>query len=150
MTDTDARAVSTAVGYVLVLGIATLLVTGLLFAGSDFVADQREETLRNELRVLGQQVADDLAAADRLVRASDGRTAVTVTRDLPETATGSSYSVEVVPNGGSPTTIVLTSADPEVTVEVTVRVETAVDATTVTGGRIAIDYTGSALEVQSG
>lgn len=146
----DGRGVSTAVGYVLVLGIVTLLVTGLLYASSDFVADQREQTVRNELRVLGQQVADDLAAADRLVRASDGATVVTVTRALPETVTDTTYTVEVVPGAGPPTTIVLTSADPEVEVEVTVRVESDVVASTVAGGRIDVVHTASGLEVQNG
>lgn len=148
MTDPDARAVSTILGYVLVLGIVTLLLTGLLFASTDFVADQREETVRSELRVLGQQVADDLAAADRLVRASDGGTTVTVARTLPDEVTGVSYTVEVKPGASQPTTIVMASPDPEVTVEVNVWVETDVAASTVTGGRIEVVYTGTALEVQ--
>lgn len=149
MTDSDDRAVSTTVGYVLALGIVTLLLTGLLFAGTDFVAGQREQTVRNELRVLGQQVADDLAAVDRLVRASDSGTAVTVVLALPEEVTGSAYTIDVDPAAGQPTTLVLQSADPEVTVEVRVRVATGVVASTVTGGEIEIVYTGSALAVQN-
>lgn len=150
MTDAGERAVSTTMGYVLVLGIVTLLLTGLLFASTDFVTDQREGTVRNELRVVGQQVADDLAAADRLVRASDGGTAVTVARDLPDEVTGSPYTVDVDLGAGPPVTVVLESSDPEVTVEVNVWVETDVAASTVTGGRIEVVYTGSALEVQRG
>lgn len=148
MTDSDDRAVSTTVGYVLVLGIVTLLLTGMLFAGTDFVAGQREQTVRNELRVLGQQVADDLAAADRLVRASDGRTAVTVTSALPEEVTGSGYTVDIDPGAAPPTTLVLESSDPEVTVEVRVRLATGVVASRVSGGEIEIVYTGSGLAVR--
>lgn len=148
MTDSDDRAVSTTVGYVLALGIVTLLLTGMLFAGTDFVAGQREQTVRNELRVLGQQVADDLAAADRLVRASDGGTAVTVTSALPEEVTGSAYTVDIDPGAGPPTALVLESSDPEVTVEVRVRVATGVVASRVSGGEIEIVYTGSALAVR--
>lgn len=148
MTDAGARAVSTTLGYVLMLGIVTLLLTGLLFASTDFVADQREGTVRSELRVLGQQVADDLAAADRLVRASDGGTTVTVARTLPNEVTGTAYTVAVKPGASQPTTLVLASPDTDVTVEVNVWVETDVVASTVTGGRIEVVYTGTALEVQ--
>lgn len=148
MIETDERAVSTTLGYVLSLGIVTLLLTGVLFASTDFVDDQREQTVRNELRVLGQQVADDLSAADRLVRAGEAGMAVTVTRDLPDTVTGSAYTVEVDPGAGPPTVIVLETADPAVTVEVLVRVETGVLASTVTGERVEVAYTGSALEVR--
>lgn len=148
MTEGDDRAVSTTLGYVLALGIVTVLLTGILFAGTDFVAGQREQTVRNELRVLGQQVADDLAAADRLVRASDGGTAVTVTPALPEEVTGSAYTIDIDPGAAPPTTLVLESADPQVTVEVQVRVATGVVASTVSGGVIEIVYTGSALEVR--
>lgn len=148
MTDAGTRAVSTTLGYVLVLGIVTLLLTGLLFASTDFVADQREGTVRSELRVLGQQVADDLSAADRLVRAGDGGTVVTVARTLPDEVTGMAYTVEVKPGVGQPTTIVMASPDPDVTVEVKVWTETDVVASTLTGGRIEVVYTGTALEVQ--
>lgn len=148
MTVQHVRGVSTTMGYVLSIAVITLLLTGVLFATTDFVDDQREQTVRNELRVLGQQVAADVAAADRLVGASDGGTVVTIERDLPQRVTGSSYSIEVDPVGGPPTTIVLSSSHPDVTVDVTVWAETTVSASTVTGGGIEVVYTGSALEVQ--
>lgn len=148
MTVQDVRGVSTTMGYVLSIAVITLLLTGVLFATTDFVDDQREQTVRNELRVLGQQIAADVAAADRLAGASDGGTVVTIERDLPQRVTGSSYSIEVDPGAGPPTTIVLSSSHPDVTVDVTVWVETTVGASTVPGGGIEVVYTGSALEVQ--
>lgn len=147
MTVKNVRGVSTTMGYVLSIAVITMLLTGVLFATTDFVDDQREQTVRNELRVLGQQVAADVAAADRLVGASESGTVVTIERDLPQRVTGSPYSIEVDTGGTQPTTIVLSSIDPDVTVEVTVWVETDVSASTVPGGGIEVVYTGSALEV---
>ncbi|MFC7028484.1 hypothetical protein ACFQH8_15745 [Halomicroarcula sp. GCM10025710] len=66
MRKQDDRAVSTALGYVLTLSIASLLVTGLIIAGSGFVEDRREQVVREELTVIGQQIGADLARADRL------------------------------------------------------------------------------------
>lgn len=148
MFDVDERAVSVTLGYVLTLGIVTLLLTGLLVASGEFVADQRENVVRDELRVVGQQVAHDLGAADRLVRASEGSPEVSVGRSLPPEVAGSSYAVTLAP--GTPATLVLRSSNPVVTVEVLVRVETAVESSSATGGRVAVVYTGSGLEVQDG
>ena len=54
--------------------------------------------------------------------------------------------------GGYVTTLELTTEDPDVSVQVSVRTVTAVDTTTTTlnGGDIEVVYTGSQLEVQNG
>lgn len=144
MTD---RAVSTALGYALTLSIATLLVTGLLFAGSGYVEDQRDKAIRSELRVVGEQVAADLAAVDQLAQAS-GTDRVVVQRSLPTRISGSSYTIEVV-NGGDPH-LVLMSTDPQQTVEIDLVLETGLAGATVSGGEVRIVYTGGNLEVHDG
>jgi hypothetical protein len=131
----DRRGVSTAIGYVLTLSVTTLLVGGLLVGIGTFVDDQRTGTARDELRVVGQQVASDVSAADRLARA--GRTSeVRITRQLPDTVTGSAYTIEV--QGGDPIRIELRMRRPEVTVDLTIHVETTVSDTTVNGGAIVV------------
>jgi len=145
------RAVSTVVGFVLILGVASLLVTGLLVATGDFVDNQRQETIRDEMEVLGQQLAADIAASDRMVRA--GGTTVRTERPLPERITGVTYQINVTSSGGGLTTIQLSTQDPSVSAEVSVRTTTPVaSGTTVNGGDVEIVYDAAAnqLEVQNG
>ena len=144
------RAVSTVVGFVLILGVASLLVTGLLVATGDFVDNQRQETIRDEMEVLGQQLAADIAASDRMVRA--GGTTVRIERPLPNRITGVTYQISVTSNGDL-TTIRLSTQDPSVSAEVSVRTRTPVaGGESVNGGDVAIVYDAATnqLEVQNG
>ncbi len=140
MIGTD-RGISPVFGYVLTLGISTLLVSGLLIAAGGFVEDQREATSRSELRVIGQQVSADIAAADRLNR-TDGASEVAISRGLPERVVGSQYSISLRTdgNGPTPTYLRLTTVEPNVTVEVGVTTITDVQETTVSGGEIVVEY----------
>lgn len=144
---TDDRAVSTVLNYILTLAIASLLIVGLIVATSGFADRQREQTIRDELHVLGQQLASDLAAADRLVVA--GGTTVRIRRDLPTTAAGARYRIEVDTSPpGSLTTLRLSTDDPEVVVDVDVRTETDVGGGTLAGGSVLIRYTGTELVIE--
>ena len=145
---TAGRGVSPVFGYVLTLGISTLLVSGLIIAAGGFVDNQRELTSRSELRVIGQQVSGDIAAADRLVRSGGTRT--NITRHIPERTVGSQYTVAVRTGGGpTPAYLELRAVRPEVTVEVGIANETAVAGSEVGGGGIDIWHNRSAdrLEV---
>ena len=149
---TGERAISPVFGYVLTLGISTLLVSGLLIAAGGFVDTQRERTTESALQVVGQQVSADIAAADRLHR-TDGATDVVIERDLPESVVGSQYTVFVRSDGNGPTDayLRLTTARPNVTVEVGVANETNVADSAVGGGEIKIRVTGAGnLEVTNG
>lgn len=150
-THTD-RAASTVVSYILTLGITAILVTGLLTAGGSFVDDQRQGTIRDELRVLGQQLASDLSAADRLARS--GGTEVSVTRGLPDEVTGVGYHVTVEDSTAGPNVVDITlrTENPDVSVTLGVHVGTDVGASgggTVThnGGDLVIELDGDHLEV---
>lgn len=142
----DDRAVNTTVGYVLTLGISSLLIVGLLVTAGGFVEDQRQRTVRQELSVVGQQVASDLSGADRLVRV--GGSEVTVRSSLPGEVTGINYRVEVEPDPSGPTTLRLSTSEPRVIVEVAVRMEMDVAATAFDGDDVEITWTGSELEVR--
>jgi hypothetical protein len=139
------RAVSTALGYVLSLAVASMVVVGLLAAAGGFVGDQRERAVRTEFDVLGQRIAADLAAVDRLARSGDDAT-VTVESELPRTVAGTQYQVRVVgdPSGA---TVVLRSSRPDVTVRVPVTNRTAIAPGNVTGGPLELAYNGTADEV---
>ena len=144
----DRRGVSTALGYVLTLSVATLLVGGLLVGLGSFVDDHRTGTARDELRVIGQQVASDLSAADRLAGIGSP-TEVRLHRQLPDSVTGSTYRIEVT--DGDPVRIELRTTTPEVVVELTVHLETPVVDSDVGGGDFLVRLTpGGELEVADG
>lgn len=145
---TGDRAVSTVLSFVLTLGISSLLIVGLLVSTGGFVDDQRQGTVRDELNVIGQQIAADIASADRLVQ--NGGTDVTISRPFPNEVTGVSYRIRITASG-SVATIKLSTSQPSVTVQASVRTQTTVDGgTTLSGGDVQIVYTGSQLEVQNG
>jgi hypothetical protein len=143
------RAVSTTISYTLTLTIATLLVTGLVVAGSDFVENRQTEVVREELSVIGQQVASDLAQADRLVRAADSTDpTVEITRTYPKRVAGGSYQITL---DQSEETVELESVSPDVTVTVNIDTVTTYADSSVDGGRVRVVYNsgGSQLEVQN-
>ena len=143
------RAVSTTISYTLTLTIATLLVTGLVVAGGNFVSDRQTEVVREELSVIGQQVASDLAQADRLVRAADrSDPTVTITRAYPERVAGGNYRISLDTTDDN---IVLESTDPAVTVTVSIVTVTPYGDSSVDGGRVRVIYddSSSQLEVQN-
>lgn len=131
------RGVSTALGYVLNLGVATLLVTMLLLSAGTLVEDQRDRAAETELDVVGERLAADLAAADRLARTNDP-TAVRVEADVPVRVAGSYYTVSV--NESMNGEIVLEADQPDVEVAVPFDTRTEVQASTVNGGDLAVVY----------
>jgi len=138
------RAVSTVLGYTLTLGISSLLIIGLLVATGGFASDHRHQTIRDELQVLGQQLASDLSAADRLVRGGDD-SEVEIRRQLPQKVTGLFYRITV---DGSGQTVTLSTENPDVSVEVPVVSETSLGDTTINGGPIVIVYDSGNMEVR--
>ncbi|MFB6138108.1 MAG: hypothetical protein ABEJ42_07215 [Halobacteriaceae archaeon] len=89
------RAVSTVLGYVLALGITTLLVSGIMLAGGGFVDAQRERVVHSELEVLVERLASDVDRADRLALATDADGAVRIDTPLPRTVAGFTYRITV-------------------------------------------------------
>lgn len=140
----DDRSVSPVFGYVLTLAVATLLVGGLLISAGGFIDDQRRNTAESELRVIGQQLSADIAAADRLNRTA-GAENITVGRTIPRTVVGSQYTIEVV-DGGGPTSpyLELSTNRPEVTVVVGIASKSTVEVGTAAhGGRVAVVVEGT-------
>jgi len=129
------RGVSTALGYVLNLGVATLLVTILLLSAGTLVEDQRDRATETELNVVGERVVADLAAADRLARTNDP-SAVRVEADVPVRVAGSYYTVRVNESGE----VVLDADRSSVEVVVPFETVTAVESSTVDGGDLAVVY----------
>lgn len=141
MTD---RGVSVTISYVLSLAIATLLITGLLYAAGDVIGDRRESVTRAELRVVGEQISSDLMTADRL--AQTGADTVVVEAAGPNMIAGRQYTVAV---NATSQEVVLETTSPDVTVRVPFRNTTSVADSRAPGGDVQIVLSGGELEVQS-
>ncbi|WP_415381139.1 hypothetical protein [Halosimplex sp. TS25] len=144
------RGQSTTLEYTLALAVASLVITGLFVAAGDFVTQQRTEVVRTELGVVGQQLAGDVVAADRLVEAGASTDTVAVNASLPPTIAGSHYSVAVT-HTGSEQWLNLSTSDPSVSVSVRIKTKTTVATGAVSGGSdvsVVYDPSGPNLEVR--
>lgn len=130
MTD---RGISVAVNYALTLAIATVLLSGLLFSTGDLVEDRQQEVYIEELRVVGERLAAKITAADQLAQTNPGAVHLNVT--TPTAVGGADYDIEVNASG-SGSELVLTTRKPAVEVTVAFVNATAIEPTTVEGGRI--------------
>lgn len=139
MTDETAQAIT--LDYTIGLGIATVLILGLLIAGGNFLTEQRTSAARAELEVIGQQLAADLEAADRLVAAGGADPTVRLQRTLPDTVSGITYDVAVV--GASDPYLRLSTDSPDLSLRVEFSNLTPVAASHVDGGSVVIRYTAS-------
>jgi len=140
------RAVSTALGYVLGLAIITALITGLFFATSEIVSEERERAAESELRVLGNRLAANITTVDRLALSSNDSRA-RLTREFPNSVAGSSYRIRLEHDGSRPATIELTASELDVSVSVPVMNGTAVANSTSGGGGLVVGYDGRNIEL---
>jgi FlaG/FlaF family flagellin (archaellin) len=141
----DDRAVSTTVSYVLNIAVATILMSTLLITGTGLIDDQRERTVRTELRVVGNQLADGVATVDRLANANRTQSAV-IGRDLPRKVAGETYTIAV--HGGSDPYLLLSTSNPDI--EISVNLTSLTDASgdprttlvdaAVSGGNLRLVY----------
>lgn len=146
----DDRAVSTAISYVLVVSLALLLTTGLILGTESLIQDEREETVRQQLEVVGQQLAGTVMTVDRFNETEAVPETAAVTRPFPARVAGSQYQVGVLaddPDRGR-YTLYLDAVDIDVNVTVPVRqVDTGLRSTRINGGRLRIEYVHASQEV---
>lgn len=144
------RAVSPVFGYVLTLGITAILIVGLLTATSGYVDNERKQVGESELQVLGQQLSQDIASADRLSR-TDGAVDASVSRNMQSRVVGSTYQIQVQSGTNGPTDpyLELTATELDITVTVGLTAKRPVKETTVSGGDIVVEYNGTALVIRS-
>lgn len=136
------RGVSTAVSYVLILGIIALLGSSLFLAIGPFVAGQSDQTTRSSMGVVGNQLATDLQAADRLADAAGTSGTVELRAELPERIGGSQYRISVTEIAGEHRyEITLRSIDSDTVATVTIQTDRPVEETgAIAGGPLTIEY----------
>lgn len=131
------RGLSTALGYVLTLGITVILISGLLISGGNFVDDQREEVIQTELDIVGEQVATHVNAADRLNESSMGKTNVIIEQRFPPNAVGAAYRIYLEEGQQR---IRLKTDNPRIEVIIPLTNTTSIADSSASGGRIVIEY----------
>jgi hypothetical protein len=135
----DDRAVSTALGYVLSLAIASILISGLMIAAGGFVESEREQVIRSELEVVGQTLIADIEGADRLASAIDGD--VTVRSNHPRRVGSSSYTIDIDPTPNVRIyEVTLTAASVDVSVEFRLVTSQPLATGGVVGGDLVVEY----------
>jgi hypothetical protein len=134
------RGLSTALNYVLILGIVSILVTTLLFGFGGLVGNQQETTSREQLEVIGNRVAADLGQVDTLASHAPGNDQ-SVRSDLPTRVVGASYTISVAKVGTERYELTLTTGDPSSTVVVPFRSTTDISVPdTIYGGPLVFEY----------
>lgn len=138
------RGASTALGYVLTLGITLLLVVSLFSVAVSIVDTERSRTVNSELSVLGNRLATDLSTADSLVRAADDPRTVSLTTELPDRVAQGQYRIRIDEQADKPAyaryRIILESDVAETSVVVDLKTGTTIEETTISGGSVAIVY----------
>lgn len=90
----DTRAVSITTGYIINVGIATLVLSTLLL-GMQGTFDNIERTTANtQSEAVAEKIAAEMVQADRLARV-DAQSSGMITFELRDSVGGSDYSVEV-------------------------------------------------------
>lgn len=139
---TDSRGSSFQIGTILTLAILTILVGGVITATGAFVRDTQADAIDQELEVVGERIAAEIMAADRLSR-TGYRSDVVFTADVPRRVGGSQYTVAIKDQPGQSAVLILRSSNPEVTVETPFRHTTPIAENSVPGDSIRIVYTSS-------
>ena len=139
----DARGVTTALRYALMLVIVTILVSGLFVGVSEFVETQQERAIGSQLETAGNRLAGDLATASHLVATGETSTTVELETPLPDTVASSEYFVEIDQIESGPRyeyRLTLRSVEPAVEASVVVRTTARIEEDTVRGGPLALEY----------
>lgn len=136
------RAAATTLNYVLTLGIAAILVSGLVVAGGNVLRDQRTGAARTGLQVAGQHLASDVSSVDRLVAAGSD-TDVRLVSSLPRSVAGEEYVVEIRPHPtlANVAVLTLTTVTSDVSVNVSVRHRAPIQTPVrISGGTLVVEY----------
>lgn len=133
----DERAVSTTLSYSLNLAIAAILVSGLLFAAGGTVQDQRQVATREELRVIGEGVTAAIQQSDRMVQTGDVEE-FRLDVLAPRNVAGLQYTINFSANQSA---LILKTENPDIVVEIPVKISTEIDSSEIRGGELIIVYT---------
>lgn len=131
----DDRGVSTALGYVLVLGIVALLSIGLIVSTTGYLEHQRATSSQSSIEVIGHVMAGDIATVDRLAATGDEPDTITLRSSHPRTVADQTYTIAIEDDE-----IRLWTHDDDSEVTIALQTNASVEPTTIAGGSIVITY----------
>lgn len=100
--DNTDRAASIAITHTLTIAITAMLITGLLLSTGGFLERQQNRVARQQMHDITGDVTSLIHGADQLNET--GKTvSVTLDPSYPETITGNTYTLALVPDPGDPT-----------------------------------------------
>lgn len=140
---TDDRALSSVVAYSLTVVIALALTTGLVFGSEALIDSQREQTAREQVEVVGEQLGGMLSTAGRLNATDADPETLVVERQLPSRVAGSQYKILVAVSDAGPDDYVvyLETVDFDINVSVSIRLSASdLQRTRINGGPLRVRY----------
>lgn len=146
----DERGVNTVVGFILTLAISTALISILVIGATSFLSVQQGSVIQTQMDVAGNQLASDIEATDRYVKANDGvSTSLETTTTLPRNFAGADYTITIEEDVSryNTYTLVFTTTNPRFQWAVPVISDTPIQTGELRGGEIAITYNGSELVI---
>lgn len=103
----DERGTRTVITHVLAIGIVSILIVGLILTTSSYLTDQKEHAAREELRTIGNRLANEITQLDRLsVHGGDA----TLRTSHPDRISGASYNARIATGSDCDTAAFSTSS----------------------------------------
>lgn len=146
---TDQRGVSVVLTHVLTMGITAILITGLIIAASGVVDTQRERAVQGELTTIGERLATELTALDRV--ASSANSTMTVETSHPEMVVNSRYQVQLISDSSACQTgscLVLDAQRAEASAIISINKDINIINSTVSGGEIRLVHDGAEVRIE--
>lgn len=137
---TDDRGVTMPINYLLVIGVMALLSTGLLMTTSSYVENQQDQTIRSELEVIGNTLAGELAKIDRLAQRTGTTGEIEMEVKIPSQVAGSHYQIQIVAGGSDMYFIELSSANPEISVTISLKSRTTISEGSIDGDDLIVTF----------
>jgi len=128
----DTRAVALNVGFIIQVGIATIIIIGVIAGMTSVINSQQDRAVEHQTTIIGEQTAASIMAADRAAD-SGARTNITLNRQLPEDVVGTPYIVRLIddPSGAY---VLVTIVGQEEQEEIPVNTDADIDESSVAGG----------------
>jgi FlaG/FlaF family flagellin (archaellin) len=151
--DRRTRAVTSALTYALTIAIVVTLTGALLVGTETYITQQRQQTVQDQIDVVGQRLAATISTADRLTTTDGDVDSAGITRHFPAVLAGSQYTIEIVETDPARNEYRLDVEvrDLDISSSATVRLSDGTDLveTTVNGGSLRVVFVSGDLEVRN-
>lgn len=142
----DERGVSTAVSYILAIGITVILVSGLVVGMNSMMGSHSDRAVDSELRVIGEGLGTEITSVDRIAMSASPDDKHVMRVEAPMFIAGEPYRIELEPGNSDHARLRLITTERQHTVFLDNRSE--IQASSVHGGTIWIVTDGEKLSLE--